>query len=171
MLEGRLRMTRKIPLIALASVIFSLTGTAVAQKASVPKQPDKAAMECPCARVVARHGHRQEWQDLQTRMDEVYGSGVRPIGQGQNGAAFSPRTCSIEGERQSEAVRSSRQVTRYSSRWEWARTSLSPDEVAYQRRRAQSLSTFAKTDNSAEYCSRPAVVDLSLDKPREREGS
>ena len=37
-------MTRKILLIALASVTFALTGTAVAQKASVPKQPDKAAM-------------------------------------------------------------------------------------------------------------------------------
>lgn len=37
-------MTRKVLLIALATVIFALTGTAVARKASVPKQPDKAAM-------------------------------------------------------------------------------------------------------------------------------
>ena len=37
-------MTRKILLIALASVTFALAGTAVAQKASVPKQPDKVAM-------------------------------------------------------------------------------------------------------------------------------
>ena len=37
-------MTRKIPLIALICVTFALAGTAVGQKASVPKQPDKAAM-------------------------------------------------------------------------------------------------------------------------------
>jgi Ca2+-binding EF-hand superfamily protein len=40
-------MTRRILFIALINVTLALAGTTVAQKASVPKQPDKATLASP----------------------------------------------------------------------------------------------------------------------------
>ncbi|HXX76719.1 MAG TPA: hypothetical protein VEI50_16435 [Nitrospiraceae bacterium] len=59
------------------TAIWVLAGTAFPQKAVVPKQQDKVAIAREkVRRTVALDGYRQEREDFQARMDEVYGSGV-----------------------------------------------------------------------------------------------
>src|SRR5215469_3194118 len=82
------------------------------------KEPDDVRRWPPRSRVAACNGHGQEWQDIQTGMDEVHGGRVRPVGREQDWGAFSPGTCSVEGECQPEAIRGDGQVSQDSIWWE-----------------------------------------------------
>src|SRR5579863_2751680 len=59
--------------------------------------------ECGCAwdgrgqAVTDPDGYRQEWEDLQSRVYEVHGSGVRPAGQGQKRRAGSEGADPVAG--------------------------------------------------------------------------
>ena len=75
-----LRLTKIISVIMVIAVFiatWAMLGTVVAQKAAVPKPQDKLALgEEEVKQITASPGYRQERQNLQARVDKVYGSGV-----------------------------------------------------------------------------------------------
>ena len=76
-----LRRTNIVLVIAVLVATWAMLGTAVAQKAAAPKPQDKLALgEEEVKQLLLLIDNRQERQDLQTRVDEVYGSGVRQTG-------------------------------------------------------------------------------------------
>ena len=92
----RRNIVRVIVAIVVLVATWAMLGTVVAQKAAAPKPQDKLALGEPEVTVAAPYGYQQERQNLQARVDEVHGSGVRQTGQGQERAVGRQGTNPIE---------------------------------------------------------------------------
>jgi hypothetical protein len=78
---NRTKIVLVMLVIAMLVTPWGMVGTAVAQKAAVPKPQDKLAIgEDEVMRLLPLMDHDQGWQSLQERVHEAYGSRIRQVG-------------------------------------------------------------------------------------------
>jgi len=76
----RTTIVRAIVAIAVLIATWAILGTAVAQRAAVPKPQDKLALGENEVKQLLLFMDSDENGNLQARMDEIYGSRIRPTG-------------------------------------------------------------------------------------------
>lgn len=96
-MSRRANAVQVVVLVATLAVTGAMLRTGVAQKEAAPKPQDKLALgEEEVKQLLLLNRHRKEGQDLQARMDDFHGGGVRQTGQDTKRRAGRQGTDAVE---------------------------------------------------------------------------